>query len=231
MYDDWKGTFYPEELAKKQWFEYYYKKFPTVELDVTFYRLPEKETFSKWYNETPKDFVLSLKGSRFVTHIKKLKAPEEPLDVFFTRAAALKEKLGVVLWQLPADFKSDTETLREFLEALKKYNVKNTFEFRDKSWISKKTISLLEKYNAGICMADWPDFLCDLPVTTDFVYIRRHGSDGKCSTCYTCAQLKSDAKAIDKFIKQGKDVYMYFNNGVSGYAPKNAKELRDILKK
>src|SRR3990170_1756636 len=111
LYEDWKGTFYPQELSKRQWLEYYCKKLSAVELNVTFHSVPEKETFSKWYNETPEDFTISLMGSRFVTHVKKLKSPVEPLDVFFSRSTALKEKFGVVLWQFPPDFKADIEKL------------------------------------------------------------------------------------------------------------------------
>lgn len=231
LFDDWKGTFYPDELSRRQWLEYYCKKFQTVELDVTFYKLPEKETFSRWYSETPENFSISLKGSRFITHVKKLKSPLEPLDVFFLRATALKEKFGVVLWQFPPDFKADLEKLRVFLEALSPYKIRNTFEFRDKSWINKKVISLLEKNNMGLCISDWPEFLNDLPATTDFVYMRRHGIDGKGASCYNTEQLKADAKMINRFLKQGKDVFIYFNNDAFGHAPKNAEQLRNILKK
>jgi uncharacterized protein YecE (DUF72 family) len=231
LFDDWKGTFYPEQLSTRQWLEYYCNKLSTVELDVTFHRIPEKETFSTWYSETPQGFTLSLKGSRFVTHVKKLKSPVEPLDVFFSRANALKEKLGVVLWQFPSDFKSDFEKLKTFLEALAQYKARNTFEFRDKSWINKKVLSLLEKNNVSLCVSDWPEFLSNLPVTANFIYIRRRGLEGNCTSCYSTEQLKSDAKTINSWLKQGKDVFVYFNNGASGHAPKNAVELRSILKK
>lgn len=230
MYDDWRGNFYPDDLSRRQWLGYYCKKFLTVELNVTFYRLPEKEIFSRWYSETPEDFTFSLKGSKFITHVKKLKSPLEPLDVFFSRANALKEKLGIILWQFPPDFKADIEKLKDFLDALSVYKVKNTFEFRDENWISKKVLSLLEKNNTALCIADWSGFMCELPVTADFVYIRRHGAD-RYDASYNREQLKADAKAINRFIKQGKDVFIYFNNDARGHAPRNAKELRDILKK
>lgn len=231
LYDHWKGKFYPEELPRRRWLEYYCAKLLTVELNVTFYRLPEKETFSKWYRETPERFTFSLKGSRFVTHVKKLKYPVEPMDAFFTRADVLKEKLGVVLWQLPPNFKADIERLREFLEALRPHKVRNTFEFRDSSWINKKVISLLEKENASLCMADWPEFLNDLPITADFVYMRRHGAGGGYASCYSTEQLKADAKRIKRYMRQGMDVFIYFNNDAFGYAPRNAMELTEILKK
>jgi uncharacterized protein YecE (DUF72 family) len=231
LYNNWQGTFYPNELSRRQWFEYYCKKFATVELDVTFHGVPEKETFSKWYSETPKDFIISLKGSRFITHVKKLKSPAEPLDVFFSRITPLREKLGVVLWQFPPDFKADIGKLKDFLEALSQYKVRNTFEFRDKSWINRQVISLLGRNNTALCLADWPDFLCSAPATADFVYIRRHGADGEYAFGYTTEQLRADAKAINKFLKDDKDIFLYFNNEAGGCAPKNARELRNILKK
>lgn len=231
LYDHWKGVFYPEAYHKKRWFEYYCTKFSTVELNLTFYRLPDKETFTKWYKETPPGFVISLKGSRFITHIKKLKASAEPVDVFFSRALALKEKLGVILWQLPPGLKVDTVRLAEFLELLRPYHARNAFEFREETWISKKVISLLERENVGLCMADWPDFLNDLPVTSNFVYIRRHGKGGSYGTCYSPEELKADAARIRKYLKQRKKVYLYFNNDALGYAPRNALDLIAMLKK
>lgn len=230
QYEHWKGVFYPEELSQKKWFEYYSRRFKTVELNATFYRLPDKETFHKWYRDTPEGFKISLKGSKFITHVKKLKASVEPVDVFLSRALSLKEKLGVILWQLPPGLKADTGRLSDFLEILKPYNVRSTFEFRDNSWINKAVISLLERENASLCMADWPEFLNTLPVTSDFVYIRRHGEGGSCATSYSLKQLKSDATRIRKFLKDKKDVYIYFNNDAFGYAAQNASELMELMK-
>jgi uncharacterized protein YecE (DUF72 family) len=231
LYDHWKGPFYPEDLPRKRWFEYYCTKFPTVELNVTFYRLPDKETFSKWHRETPPGFVFCLKGSKFITHVKKLKASAEPVDVFFSRALAVKEKLGAILWQLPPGLKADPVRLAEFLELVKPYSTRNVFEFREGTWISKKVISLLERENACLCMADWPEFLNDLPVTSDFVYIRRHGRGGGYATSYSTEELKADAVRIRKYLRQRKDVFIYFNNDAFGHAPRNALELMGMLKK
>ncbi|MBM4136975.1 MAG: DUF72 domain-containing protein [Nitrospira sp.] len=229
LYDHWKGNFYPKDLSKSHWFEYYCKQFPTVELNVTFYHLPERETFAKWYLSTPEGFVFSLKGSRFITHVKKLKDCEEPVEVFFSRALLLKEKLGVILWQLPPQFTFDLERLEAFLEALKPYHMRNTFEFRNETWINKKVIALLQKHNGTLCMADWPEFLDELPLTADFVYIRRHGEGGGYATSYTTEVLKEDAKHIKAYIRQKKDVFIYFNNDAFGYAPENARELITLI--
>ena len=225
LYDHWRGSFYPEDLPRNRWLDYYCKYFSTVELNVTFYRLPERETFAKWYLSTPEDFVFSLKGSRFITHVKKMKNCEEPIEAFFSRASVLKEKLGVILWQLPPTFNLDLERFKEFLDALRPHGIKNTFEFRNKTWINKKIFALLEKENVAFCMADHPDFLNNLPVTADFVYIRRHGEAGGYATSYNTESLKEDAKFIKANLKNKKDVFMYFNNDAFGYAPNNATEL------
>ena len=230
-YGGWKGNFYPPDLPQKKWLGFYCKIFNTVELNVTFYRLPLASTFSKWHNETPSDFVFSIKGSRFISHIKRLLDPQEPLEIFFERALNLKEKLRVVLWQFSPSFKINIERLKFFLKLLKKYPVKNTLEFRHESWITEEVIDLCRKHNISLCTADWPEFIDELPVTSDFVYTRRHGKGGSYATCYSKAELKKDAKKIKNYLKDNKDVFIYFNNDAYGYAPKNAKELMEMLKK
>jgi uncharacterized protein YecE (DUF72 family) len=225
IYDHWRKNFYPEDLSKNYWLEYYSKHFSTVELNVTFYKLPDRETFSKWYLSTPEGFVFSLKGSRFITHIKKVKDCAEPVEAFFSRALLLKEKLGVILWQFPPSLTLDLERLKDFIELLEPYEMKNTFEFRNKTWINKKVVDLLKKKNVALCMADWPDFLDKLPLTANFVYIRRHGQEGSYATEYSKELLNKDAKRIKAYLIQKKDVFIYFNNDAFGYAPKNVSEL------
>ena len=229
LYDSWKGFFYPEDLPPKKWLSFYVKKFNTVELNVTFYRLLKKEAFEKWQHETPPQFSFTLKGSRFITHIKKLKDVELPLSTFFHTTSPLLEKLEVVLWQLPPNFVMNLKNLGDFIEAIKQYRVRHVFEFRHKSWINRKVFKMLSESNIAICMADWPEFIDELPLTADFVYIRRHGEAGNYATNYSTEQLKRDAKRIKNYLKLDKDVYIYFNNDAFGYATKNAMELRDIL--
>jgi len=229
LYDHWKGSFYPEDLARNQWLAYYCRHFSSVELNVTFYGLPERETFAKWHMATPGDFIFALKGSRFITHVKKLKDCAEPIEAFFSRAALLKDKLDVILWQLPPSFPLDLERLSEFLELLSPFRIRNAFEFRNKTWITKKTFSLLEKKNMALCMADHPDFLGDLPATADFLYIRRHGASGNHAISYTSEFLKEEAKAIKAYLKKKLDVYVYFNNDAMGHAPQNALDLIQLL--
>ena len=229
LYESWRGPFYPEVLPHKKWLDFYMQKFNTVELNVTFYRLLKKEAFERWYKETPPDFTFCLKGSRFITHVKKLKDVELPLSTFFNATAPLMEKLDVVLWQLPPNLKLNMKNLEDFVENLKQYPVRHAFEFRHKSWLTKKVFNLLASANMAACMADWPEFIDDLPATADFIYIRRHGESGGYATNYSPEQLKKDAHIAKEALKLGKSVYIYFNNDAFAYAPKNAAELTTIL--
>lgn len=231
LYDSWRGGFYPEDLPHKEWLNFYAAKINSVELNVTFYRLLKKEAFDKWYRETPPDFSFVLKGSRFVTHIKKLKDVEMPLSTFFNITTPLSEKLEVVLWQLPPNLKVNLRSLEDFIEALRQYPARHVFEFKNKNWLNKKVLKILLSANIAVCMSDWPDFPDEVPVTADFVYLHRLGEEGKYASSYTTEQLQKDAKMIKEYLKQGKDVYIYFNNDAFGYAPKNAMELKVILEK
>lgn len=231
MYRHWRGNFYPEKLPQSKWLVHYAERFPTVELNVTFYRLPDKNAFEKWRAETPGDFKFTLKGSRYITHIKRLLEPKEPLKRFMERATLLREKLGVVLWQLPPNFRKDPGRLEGFITALRPYGLRHAFEFREESWMDREVASLLEKEGHAICAADWPPFADKPPATAGFYYIRRHGHGGSYDTCYTEEELRRDARRIRKFLKGGMDVFIYFNNDAWGFAPQNALELKEILKK
>jgi uncharacterized protein YecE (DUF72 family) len=228
-YRHWKGVFYPEKLPQKKWFSYYWTVFSCVELNVTFYRLPRPETFDLWRDETPDDFAFAVKGSRYITHIKRLHDPEEPLERFFSGALRLREKLRVILWQFPPNFPADIDRLRHFLERLRPYGVRSTFEFRDESWHTDETVALCREYGVSLCMAEWPPFNDDLPATAEFVYIRRHGHTGEPFGLFLPNHLEKDASRIRRCISEGSDVYVFFNNDAGGAAPQNAVELRAIL--
>lgn len=228
-YRDWRGTFYPDTLAQKHWFEHYCAVFSTVELNVTFYRLPQQSTFEHWKSVSPPEFVFSLKGSRLITHLKRLIDPAEPLDLFFRNALLLEEKLRVILWQFPPSFKINLARLKKFLELLDGYPALNTLEFRNATWIDQRVFDLCSEYNVSICMADWPAFVDDPPVTADFVYIRRHGETGGYDRKYSKEELLRDAQRVLNYLKNNKEVYMYFNNDYAGYAPENAQELIRLI--
>ncbi len=228
-YGHWKKVFYPGEVHSKEWLQYYAKFFSTVELNVTFYRLPPPRTFDRWYEGTPPGFRFAVKGSRLVTHLKRLRDPEDALALFFERALRLKERLAVILWQFPPSFGMDIKRLTDFLEMLQRYPVRNAFEFRNASWITGEVEGALRRHGAAYCLADRPEFLDDLPRTAGFVYLRRHGAGGGHATRYTREALEKDAKRIRSFMKDDRDVFVYFNNDAFGYAPANARELAEIM--
>ncbi len=231
-YPHWSdGVFYPSGLPQSKWLEFYAENFNTVELNVTFYRLPAKKVFEGWYGRTPKDFLFVVKGSRFITHIKRLKNIEEPLNLFFGRASALKEKLGMILWQLPPSLKEDTKRLEQFLKLLKAQSKSRyTFEFRNQSWFTEEIYKILKKYNAALCIADSPSFPKEEVVTADFVYVRFHGGTELYGSNYSDKELSNWAQKIKKWTKQNLDVYCYFNNDAYGYAIANAKTLINLTK-
>jgi len=249
IYDHWYGIFYPKDLVKAQWLEYYCRFFDTVELNVTFYRLPFETAFKNWYKRTPDNFSFAVKGSRFITHVKKLTDCEEPLKLLFARAKYLKEKLGVVLWQTPPNMKVNIGKLEKFCKLLSgsqwSVDCRQSFEFRHESWFCPKVYQILKKYNFALVICDYPFEIVSseqepavrgrkqivISETADFIYLRRHGATALYSSNYSAEQLQQDAELIKKWLKNGKDVYVYFNNDAHGYAVKNALKLKELLKK
>ncbi|MDN5347796.1 MAG: hypothetical protein PWP65_1360 [Clostridia bacterium] len=232
-YSHWRGKFYPEDLSTKDWITYYATRFNTVELNVTFYRLPLAKTFTTWYERTPDGFLFALKGSRLITHYKRLVGVEEALQSFFTRAAGLKEKLGVVLWQLPPGLHADTERLLAFCELLNSHPLarvaRHAFEFRHQSWFVPEIYDILARYSYALCVADAPRWPQAKEVTADFVYLRFHGSRKLYSSSYTSEELAGWAAQVKTWLAQGRDVYAYFNNDAEGWAVTNACELERLV--
>ncbi len=228
-YKHWKKVFYPEGLPESGWLRFYSSVFATVELNVTFYHLPSQSAFRSWYETTPPDFRFAVKGSRYITHIKRITDVREPLQRFFEAAFHLNEKMSVVLWQFPPAFRLNLDRLESFLLLLKHFSVRHAFEFRHESWVDQRVFDVLRRHNACMCMADSPPFLDDLPITSDFVYIRRHGQAARHSGRYDRSQLAADAARIKAWRAKGLETFMYFNNDAFGYAPANARELMEML--
>jgi uncharacterized protein YecE (DUF72 family) len=228
-YEDWRGLFYPQELAKSKWLEFYARNFSTVELNNSFYRLPSERAFDNWREASPKGFIFAVKVSRFITHIKRLKDAEEPLQNFLERADLLKGKLGPLLYQLPPNMKRNDERLEAFL-AMLPGRYRHVFEFRHGSWFDDGTFNILNRYNAGWCVFDMPDFTSPVIATADFAYVRFHGSTGLYWSNYGDKELSAWAKKIAKLGENLKAVYVYFNNDAGGYAIKNARTLTRFLK-
>jgi uncharacterized protein YecE (DUF72 family) len=228
----WNGEFYPKELEPTQWLSYFIQEFDTVEINNSFYRLPSEETFDAWHRQAPFNFVFAVKASRFLTHIKRLKDPEEPLELFFSRAKHLKEHFGPVLFQLPPQMKADLDRFEIFLDALDRHGHKKdrrcVIEVRDATWLVPTVFDQLRKHHVALCFADWRDTHVVEPVTCDFVYVRRHYGPGKGGN-YPKKDLDGDVKQIRDWLKRGLDVYLYFNNDMGGHAIRNAKYIRDTL--
>jgi len=225
-YDHWIERFYPEDLQKNKWLTYYAEHFDTVEINNTFYHLPKAKTVENWHHIAPKNFLYAVKANRFITHIKRLNEPAEPLQRFFEIVNLLKEKLGPVLYQLPPSFHKDIGRLKNFLGLLPD-TTKSVFEFRHKSWFSQDTYKLLEKHNISFCVHDMPGVKTPLIVTGDTIYIRFHGSTGRYEGNYTESMLGKWADWIKK--QKARNTYAYFNNDYNAYAVYNAKILTQLL--
>ncbi len=228
-YEHWRGIFYPPELAKDKWLIFYTQHFNCVELNVTFYRLPSEKTFHNWYKNTPAYFRFVIKGSRFITHIKRLKNCKESLNIFFQRASLLKEKLLCILWQLPPSLKIDFARLRNFIKLLKKYPYFHSFEFRHQSWFNETIYNLLKKNKINLCIADSPRFPSQEVITTNFIYLRFHGGKILYGSNYSSEELKVWAKKTKKWLKDVNLLFAFFNNDAYGFAVKNAQEFKRLL--
>jgi uncharacterized protein YecE (DUF72 family) len=227
-YEDWKGIFYPVDLPKSKWLEFYARHFTTVEINNSFYHLPSEKAFVNWREASPEGFVFAVKVSRFITHVKRLKNADEPLQNFLERADLLADKLGPLLYQLPPNMKRNDERLESFLSILPG-QYRHVFEFRHESWFDDAVLMVLMRYNAGFCVFDMPDLTSPVVATADFAYIRFHGSGGLYSSSYSDKELTDWAKKIAELGKKVKTVYIYFNNDVAGYAISNARTLIEML--
>lgn len=228
-YKHWRENFYPEDLKQKDWLNFYSERLKSVEINNSFYHLPDIKTFNDWERIVPKNFTFAVKGSRYITHMKKLKDPKQIFKKLFSHAKHLKNKLGPFLFQLPPRWKYNKERFEAFVTALPdKYRY--TFEFRNKSWWNDEILELLKKYNLAFCIYELAGDLSPNEVTADFIYIRLHGPEGKYEGDYTKQKLSGWARFISNWQYKNKDVYIYFDNDQKGYAVKNAQEFQKMMK-
>ncbi|TMQ20633.1 MAG: DUF72 domain-containing protein [Candidatus Rokuibacteriota bacterium] len=233
VYGHWRGVFYPPRLPQRDWLPFYAQQFATVELNNSFYRLPSKAAFRAWRAAVPEHFCFAVKASRYLTHLKRLKAPTPPLDRFFRRVRPLGPALGPVLFQLPTQFHANLPRLARFVRALERQrhvaDVRAVLEVRHASWLVPETFDLLRKAGVALCFHDARAQPVTEPVTAGFVYVRRHGTSGRYHGSYTEAMLRADAHRVHGWLAQGLDVYVYFNNDGGGAAVKNARRLAELL--
>jgi uncharacterized protein YecE (DUF72 family) len=227
QYRHWRDQFY-SGLPASRWFAHYASVFDTVEINNSFYRLPEAETFARWAANAPPGFLYAVKASRFLTHMKKLKDPEEPLQRFFDRATELGECLGPVLYQLPPGWRKEVARLEYFLGVLPA-GVRHVIEFRDPSWYAPEVIDLLRAHGVALCLHDMRGSATERTTVAPFVYVRFHGPSGTYAGGYDDDRLRSWAGWLAHQHAEGRDVYAYFNNDVGGHAPVDALRLRQMM--
>ncbi len=226
-YQHWKGPFYPPDLSGNKFLSYYLNHFQTVEINNSFYRLPQEKTLIQWRDTAPENFIFSLKASRYITHMKKLKDPQESLKIFFKRIVALGDKLGPILFQLPPFWHFNLERLKAFLIALpQKYQY--AFEFRNSTWFNNQTYQALAEHGAAFCIYDLAGRLSPKEITADFIYIRLHGPNGPYQGQYTPESLSGWAEDFSQWIKKGHKIFCYFDNDQYGYAVHDALKLQSM---
>ncbi|MFN2483905.1 MAG: DUF72 domain-containing protein [Candidatus Limnocylindria bacterium] len=228
QYRHWSSDFYPPDLPQQHWLEHYARTFDTVEVNNSFYRLPSRSVFAGWRRRSPAGFVFAVKGSRYLTHVKRLKDPGEPVARLWQAATGLEEKLGPVLYQLPPRWLRNLERLEGFLAALPAGRL-HAVEFRDKSWYSDETYELLQRHGVAMCVHDMAASASPLRFVGPFGYVRFHGSGAKYGGRYPDRALDGWAERIGVELVAGRPMYAYFNNDVGGHAPRDAARLRDAI--
>lgn len=232
QYDDWDGSFYPDQVARKRWFEHYASVFPTVEINYSFYRLPRQSTAEGWHDRAPDRFRYAVKGSRYITHNLKLgDGTAEAIDNVTGRLAPLKAFLGVWLWQLPPNLHRDVGRLERFLSLLPGGD--HAVEFRHRSWFDDAVFDTLADHGAACVWVSDRQMPDVRPVTADFVYLRLHGladdPDDRYRYDYSRDELAPLADRLADQVASGRDGWVFFNNDHRARAPANARTMIGLL--
>jgi uncharacterized protein YecE (DUF72 family) len=222
QYPHWRGVFYPEGLPTREWLRYYSTRFDTVEINSTFYQLPSEKTFDAWRESAPEGFCFALKFSRYGSHVKRLKDPEPTIARFLERAERLRLSFGPILVQLPPRWHVAPDRLERFLAAASPEH-RWAIELRDPSWLCEEVYSILRRHEAALCVHDLIE-RHPREITAPWMYLRFHGE--RYAGSYSHQALRAEAKRIRSHLRDGLDVFVYFNNDAEGYAPKNAEQLR-----
>lgn len=221
-YKEWKPGFYPEDLPEKQFLRYFASKFNSVEIDYTFYRMPNAKTIASWSDATPDSFRFAIKASQKITHHERLKLPSASLDYLVPTVQGLGQRLGVLLFQLPPYFRADRTKLEAFLEVLPR-GLPAAFEFRHDSWFVEEIYGLLQKHNAALCINDGDEKTTPIQLTASLAYLRLR------RTAYP-AELRGQWQArIRDWVREGIDVYAYIKHEDNPDAPRIAWEFAQGL--
>lgn len=227
-YAGWRGRFYPRELPRDRWFEHYAGHFETVELNATFYRLPDRRVFAAWARAAPPGFRYAVKASRYLTHVKRLAAPEEPLARLWSRAEALGPHLGPMLYQLPPRWRPNPGRLAAFLAAVPAGR-DQALELRDARWYGREILEAIAAEGVALCLHDMPGSGRVLEPTGGLVYVRFHGAGERYGGSYSSQRLTAWADRLARWATEGRDVWAYFNNDIGGHAVVDADRLRALV--
>ncbi len=211
-YQEWRPSFYPADLPRKQFLNYYASRFRSVELNNTFYRIPNAERIASWGEATPENFMFALKAPRKITHNERLKIPSESLNYFLQTTSGLNQRLGALLFQLPPYFKCDCERLSDFLGVLPQ-GTPVALEFRHESWFTEDVFRILEKSGAALCINDGDDKTTPIVVTSRLAYLRLRKAH------YTPEQKKQWQDKIRDWVGQGIDVFAFIKHEGNPEAP------------
>ncbi len=228
QYQHWKQNFYPPKLPRADWLEYYAGIFNSVEVNASFYRLPETDDIRRWCESTPERFVFAVKAPRGITHFKKLKNCESQLDAMIARFEAFGARLGPVLFQLPPRWRCNPRRLSDFLSMLPP-DGRFAFEFRDLSWHCEEVYALLEAHRAAFCIFDLDGHTAPLVTPGGFVYVRLHGPKSAYTGNYRAQALRTWSGRALNWRRKNKDVFVYFDNDARAYAAKNARRMLTLM--
>jgi uncharacterized protein YecE (DUF72 family) len=231
-YKHWRdGVFYPPRCAARNWLRFYAKHFDTVEINMTFYRLPKREAVARWVEESPRGFLFAVKVSRYITHVKRLIDVGPNLEILYDRIAPLlrSAKMGPLLWQLPPTFRRDDERLAAALADLPP-GQRHCIEFRHESWFAPDVMALLRERNVALVIGDRPQVhgFQTHELTADFTFVRFHGGTRGSNGNYAHAELEEWAERLRGWARK-VEVFAYFNNDWEGFAIENALYLKDLL--
>ena len=221
QYRHWRGSFYPPKLPQHAWLQHFAERFQTAEVNNTFYNLPAASVFKHWAERTPDDFVFTLKVSRFLTHVRRLRDPEEPVRLFLERARELGPKRGPSLIQLPPQMKADPGRLEATLAAFPRDD-RVAVEFRHDSWFVPEVRAVLENHGAALCLVDRKGMRTPRWRTADWGYARFHQGRANPASCYGRTALATWVKVVAETWAHQADVFVYFNNDAHGCAVRDA---------
>ena len=227
VYKNWRDQLYADTPVRR-WLEVASRTFDALEINGSFYTQIKPETYARWRAETPDGFKFAVKGHRFVTHYKRLRDCADSVARLRDQASALGDKLAAVVWQLPANFRMDLSRLDDFLGALRGWSVPHALELRHESWFVDEVAARMREAGVAVCMGDAPDFPMWRAVTSNLVYVRLHGHTRKYASSYSMPSLRRWAADIERWVAEGRDVHVYFDNTAEGHAIDNALALRAI---